>query len=80
MAVKVKMLSKGSSELLKSAEVQADLKARAEAVARRAGAGFESDVTVGRTRALASVSASTDEARAAEANDRALLKALDAAR
>lgn len=78
--VKVKMISKGSAELLKSSEVQADLKRRADAVAQRAGAGFEAEVKVGRTRALASVTAATAEAAAAEATDRALTKALDAAR
>lgn len=78
--VKVKMISKGSAELLKSPEVQADLKRRADAVALRAGAGFEAEVKVGRTRALASVSATTAEAAAAEATDRVLTKALDAAR
>lgn len=80
MAVKVKMNSAGSRALLKSSDVQDDLKARAEAVARRAGAGFVADVTVGRTRALASVSAETEAAKRAEATDRVLLKALDAAR
>lgn len=77
---KVRMLSKGSAELLKGEPVLKMLQGKAGAVARRAGDGFAADVQVGRTRALASVTASTPEARAAEANDRTLLKALDAAR
>jgi hypothetical protein len=80
MAVKVKMNSKGSRELLKSPEVQAELKRRADAIAQRAGAGFVAKVKVGKTRALASVSADTADAMRAEATDRVLLKALDAAR
>lgn len=76
----VKMLRKGSKELLQSAEVQAELKRRADAIAQRAGAGFVAEVKVGKTRALASVRADTADAKRAEANDRVLLKALDAAR
>lgn len=78
--VRVKMVSKGSDQLLKSEAVQNDLRRRVDAVAEAAGEGFEARVKVGRTRAVASVSATTIEAAEREATDRVLLKALDAAR
>lgn len=77
---KVKMNSRVAGELLRSAEVAGDLSARARRIATTAGAGFEAHVEVGRTRTIARVTAETDEARAAEANDRALTRALDAGR
>lgn len=76
----VKMNSRGAAALLKGAEVQADLKERADRIAAAAGPGFEAEVKVGRTRAMASVTATTADAQRAEANDRALTRALDAGR
>lgn len=75
----VQMLSKGAIALLKGSAVRADLLARAERVAAAAGPGFDASVKYGRTRNLASVTATTDEARAAEASDRALTRAIGAA-
>lgn len=77
---KVKMNSAGAKALLMSDEIQEDLLARATRIANAAGDGFEPNVTIGRTRALASVVAVTEEARAAEAEARVLTSALDAGR
>lgn len=78
--VKVKMQSDGSRALLQSPEVQELLAEKLGLIASAAGPGFVPDVSVGRTRALGFVAAETPEAFAAEANDRALTRALDAAR
>lgn len=78
--VKLEMNSQGVGELLKSAEVQAELKRRADRIAAAAGPGHEVDVRVGRTRARASVVTATREARKAEAESRRLTSSLDAGR
>lgn len=78
--VRIEMNRAGVGALLKSAEVQADLKRRAEAIAQAAGDGMDVDVRVGKTRARASVRTGTFEARRAEARDKALTSALDAGR
>lgn len=67
-------------ELLKSQEVQDDLERRGRAIAEQAGQGMEVEVTVGATRARASIRTGTTEARIAEATDRTLTSALDAGR
>lgn len=77
---KVKVLRKGSVAILKSDSVRADLQRRASAIAAAAGPGFVATVKYGRDRNLANVHAETDEARRAEAEDRALTRALDAGR
>lgn len=77
---KVKMLNKGSRQILKSPEVQADIQRRVERIATHAGDGFEAGVEEGRTRVLGSVMSTTYHAMRAEAKDRALTRALDAAR
>lgn len=66
--------------LLKSARVQAELKARADRIAAAAGEGMEASVRVGRTRARASVITVTAKARENEARHRSLTRALDAGR
>ena len=78
--VQVKLNSRAVDALLKSPEMQADLAARAARVAAAAGEGMESDVSVGRTRARGYAWTATAEARRAEATDRRLTAALDAAR
>lgn len=62
------------------AGVRADLERRARAVAEAAGDGMEADVFVGRNRARGGVITATPAAREAEARDRALTRAMDAAR
>lgn len=76
----LKMDNKGARQILQSEAVRADLEARAQRIAAAAGPGFEADATVGRTRALARVQATTDAAREAEATSRALTRAIDAGR
>lgn len=71
---------KGMRALLRSPEVLADLKRRAEAIAARAGDGMEPSAMVGKNRARASVITATHSARRAEATSRALTRAIDAGR
>lgn len=80
MKLRIDMNGAGIQELLKSAEVQAELKARADRIAAAAGEGMEPSVRVGRSRARASVITGSREAKLAEATDRALTRALDAGR
>lgn len=68
------------AELLKSVPVQQDLRRRAERIAAAAGPGMEASVQVGRNRARGSVITVTQQAREAEARNRALTRALDAGR
>lgn len=70
----------GIQALLKSSEVQALLKEKADRIAAAGGPGMEASSWVGRTRARASVITASGKARRAEATDRALTKALDAGR
>lgn len=67
-------------KLLKSPEMVAELRKRAERIAAAAGDGFEVETSVSRTRAHALVRTATFKARHAEARDRALTRALDAGR
>lgn len=76
--VRVEMNSAGAQELLKSPEVQGELRKRADRVAAAAGEGHEVSVWVGRDRARATVTTVSARAKRAEANDRALLRALEA--
>jgi hypothetical protein len=78
--VKIELNSDAIDELLKSDEVQDELERRARLIAEHAGPGMEVEVTVGATRARASVRTGTVEAKLAEARDRALTTALDAGR
>lgn len=80
MPIIVKMNNRGLGQLLKSAEVQADLLRRARNIARKAGPGMEPSVRVGFTRARGSVITATPAARESEARDRTLTRALDAGR
>lgn len=80
MVTTVRLFRKGVVELLKSSEILSDLEARANRVANSAGEGFEVDSEVGARRARASVRTVTFDAMKAEAEDRALTRALDAAR
>lgn len=78
--IRVEVNSAGIQAVLKSDEVQALLKAKADRIAATAGEGMEATSRVGKTRARASVVTATRKARLAEATDRALTKALDAGR
>lgn len=78
--VRVVLNRKAIVQLLRSAEVRADLESRARRIADRAGEGFEVDSEAGTKRARASVRTVTYEAILAEAKHRKLTHALDAAR
>lgn len=66
--------------LLKGPEVQAELKKLTDRARSRAGNGFQSNVGVGRTRALARVFPSTKSAFFRERRDHVLMRAQDAFR
>lgn len=80
--VRISRNSSGFRELMSSAEMQADLEARAERIATAAGGApdFEAEVSVGRDRAHAFVKTANNEGRRAEAERRALTRAIDAGR
>lgn len=80
MPPRVRLNRKGVRELLQSREVLSDLERRANAIAAAAGEGMEVDSEIGRNRARASVRTATREAVLAEAQQRALTRALDAGR
>lgn len=67
-------------QLLRSQEVLDDLTRRGRAVAAAAGPGHELQPYVGRNRARVTVRTATDDARRAEATDRRLTAAINAAR
>lgn len=78
--IRVDISSAGIQDLLKSGPVQALLKAKADRIAAAAGPGMVSSSRVGKTRARASVITDSYRAKRAEAEERALTKALDAGR
>lgn len=80
MPVVVQLNRSGIRDLLRSAEVERDLRDRAESVSRAAGPGHVVDSDIGPTRARAAVITETFEAMRAEATGHALTSALDAAR
>lgn len=81
MSVRIKLNSAGVRQLLRSAELQADLKRRGEKVASAAGGeGYEAELKVGRTRASVTVVAVTGETMRKEARTRGLIRALGSGR
>lgn len=80
MAVTVKLNRAGVQALLKDPRILADLRRRADAIARAAGEGHTVDAQIGRTRARAEVVTDTFEAKHAEATRRTLTSAIDAGR
>jgi hypothetical protein len=80
MPRKVKLNPDQVGRLLKSPEVRADITRRVRNIAAAAGPGFLATVVVGRSRIHGSVITATQQARMAEARNRALTKALDRGR
>jgi hypothetical protein len=78
--VRIKLNSGGVRELLRSSEVENDLKGRAQRIAAAAGEGMVATSTVGRRRALAMVRTASTKAMVAEATERRLTMAIDAGR
>ena len=66
----------GVSALLKSGEMQGLLQEKGQAVAERAGDGFELTVSPGQKRANATISTTNIKSRKKNAKDNTLLKAL----
>lgn len=66
--------------IMKSPGVMADLMRRGNAVRAAAGSGFMVSSRIGSTRARVSVITANDRGRRAEAENRTLTRALDAAR
>lgn len=61
--------SKGARDLMRSPQMQAELRRRADELARRMGPGFEVKITVGANRARATITAKTREARLRQARE-----------
>lgn len=79
-SVRLKLNQAGVRAILGSAEVAAELEARGQRIAAAAGPGHRVDVTKNRDRAVVFVTTDTTEARKAEAESRALTRAVDAGR
>lgn len=71
---------RAARQVLRSPEVQADIKARVDRIAEAAGEGFFSHTAVQRTRTRGSVVAAWNQARAAQERSNALTAAVDAGR
>lgn len=80
MASKVQLNLAAVRDLLRSREVEEELLRRARRIAAAAGPGFVADSEVERNRARAAVYTATFDAILAEAEDHALLRAVDAGR
>jgi hypothetical protein len=80
--VRIKLNSAGARDLLRSPEIAADIDDRTRRIAEAAGGSpdFEASVVVGTNRVHGSVNTATQAGREAEANDRALTRAIDAGR
>lgn len=78
--IRIELDKKGVSELLNSPEVLADLRSRAERIAAAAGPGMVVDTFKGHDRVHATVRTDTPEAMKAEAENRALTRAIIAGR
>ncbi|MGO2080280.1 hypothetical protein [Glutamicibacter arilaitensis] len=70
----------GFNAVRRSEGVRADLEARAQRIAAAAGPGFETKSTLNPGRAGVLIFADTHEAMVAEAEDKALTRAIDAGR
>ena len=80
VSMRIEHNSKGFAALMKSNSVMSDIEARGARIAAAAGEGFEVNSTRNRDRSVVFVRTETTEARRAEAEDRALTRAIDAGR
>ena len=78
--IKVKVNPSGVAALLRHPGVREDLYARANRIKAAAGHGHTVKVFQGHDRVRAHIKASTKQAQAAEARDRALTRAIQAGR
>lgn len=77
--MKIKLNHGGIAKLLKEV-AEPDIARRTENIRAAAGEGFESETSIGRSRARGAVWTASWEAMEAEARDRALTRAIDAGR
>lgn len=80
MAVRIQLDRQAVRALLRSPEVQADLRRRARQIAAAAGPGHEVETFVGRNRARATVRTTTPQAAASERAHKTLTHAIQAGR
>lgn len=78
--IRVQLNKAGVRALLVSQDVADDLTKRGDRIAAAAGEGFEVTTTKNRDRVVVFVRSTTFEAMRAEAEDRALTRAIDAGR
>ena len=78
--VKIKINGAGVKQLLNDPAVVADLEDRGARIAAAAGEGMEISTVKGKDRSSVFVTTETREAKLAEAEDRALSRAIDAGR
>jgi len=79
-SMRIKLNRDGVRALLASQELADNLSDRGERIAAAAGEGFEATTTKNRDRVVVFVTSETAEAKKAEAENRALTRALDAGR
>lgn len=72
--------SKGAQDVLKSAGVAREVRARLERMQAAAGPGHRIRVAVGRTRVRGTITTETRAAKRAEAQNKNLTRAIDAGR
>ncbi|HEL1705858.1 TPA: hypothetical protein TXT40_002251 [Streptococcus suis] len=75
-SMRFKLNRSGVRELMRSPEMQAVLTDKANGIRNRAGAGYESDIFVGKTRANAMVYADSIKAKRDNKKHNTLLKAV----
>ncbi|MFF0942693.1 hypothetical protein ACFYE2_00485 [Kocuria sp. CPCC 205300] len=78
--IRIELDQKGVRSLLRSEAVGKSVEAVGQKIADAAGEGFEVDVWQGKDRVRATVETKTYEAQRAEAEERALSRALEAGR
>lgn len=78
--VRIEFHHEGFNEVRKSAEVQADLFRRGDAIGAAAGEGFEVRKSVNKTRARVSIITVDEAAMVRQARDHILERSLDAGR
>ena len=76
MSKTFKLNRAGVRQLMQSTEMQAILQEKASQITARCGDGYEHDVMVGKNRANAMVTASTDAAKRDNSKNNTILKAV----
>ena len=74
--IRIRLNSRGVTELMKSEDMQKICKAQADAAVAKCGAGYKSDTYVGKSRVNCAVYAATAKARRDNAENNTLWKAL----